>query len=158
MSCETDTASRSQYISGLRALADYLEMTPAIAIPRYGTNIIVCADSTDDGGRDQVDYFAAVTRVKVTDNTPAGGHYEATLSFGHVSYTIVAIPAVVMDRYHAEMSYSGCVTPDANLDTDASAHCPYCGETDNIQELHITVSEISEARALECGDCGEAWQ
>ncbi len=49
MSFTTDPATRHALITGLRALADYLDQHPAVPVPRYGTEIYLSASSTDDG-------------------------------------------------------------------------------------------------------------
>ena len=50
MSFTTDPGTRQAFISGLRNLADYLTSNPSVPVPRYGTEIHLCASSTDDGG------------------------------------------------------------------------------------------------------------
>ena len=58
MSLSTDTATRQAFITGLRDLADYLDRHPAVPVPAYGTEILLCASSADDGGCAQVNHFA----------------------------------------------------------------------------------------------------
>ncbi len=112
MSLTTDTATRHAFITGLRDLADYLASHPAVAIPVHGTEILVCARSTDDDGCAQVDHFARQLGVPVHNSLAHSGHYKAARSFGPVGYKMAAISDARMAVYHAECSYIGCVTPD----------------------------------------------
>jgi hypothetical protein len=112
MSFTTDPAIRQAFITGLVDLVWYLASHPVIPVPRYGTQILLSASSTDDGGCAQVDHFARQLGA-ITENTVADdGHYAAERSFGPVGYRMIAISDARMDRYHAERSYTGCVTPD----------------------------------------------
>ena len=117
MSFTTDTATRQAFITGLRDLADYLDRHPAVPVPAYGTEIHLCASSTDDGGCAQVSHFARHTGATVENRLAYSGHYEAARSFGPVSYRIIAISDARMAMYHAESSYWGSVTPDLQPDT-----------------------------------------
>jgi hypothetical protein len=109
---ETGPEHRSRFISGLRQLADYLDANPAVPAPAYGATVIVHAESTDQGGKDEVNAIAAQLGTPVCDDTAAGGHYVTERAFGPVTYRAVAIPEAVMRRHHAFSSYHGSVTPD----------------------------------------------
>ncbi len=108
----TDPATRQAFITGLRALADYLDRHPAIPVPRYGHQIHLTADSTDHGGCGQVDDFARHLGIAPPQSINAYGHYEATRFFGPVGYEMVAISDHAMARHNAADTYYGCVTPD----------------------------------------------
>ena len=69
MSLTIDSSPRRAFITGLRDLADYLARHPAVAVPEYGTEILLHAASTDDGGCAQVDRFARQLGVPV-ENEP----------------------------------------------------------------------------------------
>ena len=112
MSFEPDPETRKAFITGLRDLADYLARHPTVAIPPHGTEILLSASSTDDGGCAQVDRFARQLGVPVQNSLACSGHYAAARSFGPVRYRMVAISDHAMARYHAADSYYGCVTPD----------------------------------------------
>ncbi len=112
MSFTTDPATRQAFITGLRDLADYLASHPAVAIPPYGAEILVCASSTEDGGCAQVDHFARQLGITAPAGISYSGHYEAVRSFGPVGYRMVAISDAAMARHHASDSYYGCVIPD----------------------------------------------
>ena len=107
-----DTDLRQAFITGLRDLACYLASHPALPVPRHGTEILLTADSTDDGGCAQVDQFARQLGVTPHDDLADTGHYSAARSFGPVGYRMTAISDHAMARHHAEMTYSGCITPD----------------------------------------------
>lgn len=112
MSPTTDPDTRQAFITALRDLADYLDRHPAVPVPRYGTEIQLCASSADDGGCAQVNHFARHTGATIDNRLAHSGHYEAVRSFGPVGYRIIAISDARMARYYAETSYSGCVAPD----------------------------------------------
>ena len=112
MSSTTDTATRQAFITGLRDLADYLAAHPAIPVPEHGTEILLHAASTDDGGCAQVDRFARQLGVPVENSLAYDGHYRAARSFGPVGYQMTAISDHTMARYHAADTYYGYVTPD----------------------------------------------
>ena len=112
MSFTTDPATRQAFITGLRDLADYLARHAAVPVPWHGTEILLSARSTDDGGCAQVDHFARQLGVTLHDDLADTGHYSAARSFGPVGYRMTAISDHAMARHHAEMTYSGCITPD----------------------------------------------
>ena len=111
MSGSTDPATRAQLIAGLRDLADYLAANPTIPIPRYGDQITVNVNSTEDGGCVQVRQAARLLAAAVTDQTRGGGHFYTERSFGPLTYRVVAIPDTCMARHQALWSYAGSVDP-----------------------------------------------
>ena len=112
MSPATDADHRQAFITGLRDLAWYLASHPVIPIPKYGTEILLCASSTDDGGCVQVDDFARQLGVTPEDDLDRSGHYGAVRFFGPIGYRMTAISDHAVARYHAEDTYRGCITPD----------------------------------------------
>jgi hypothetical protein len=112
MSFTIDPNVRQPFITGLRDLADYLARHPHLAVPVHGTQILLHAASTDDGGCAQVDRFARQLGVPVENSLAYDGHYRAARSFGPVGYRMVAISDHAMARYHAADTYYGYVTPD----------------------------------------------
>ena len=117
MSYTTDTATRQAFITGLRDLADYLDQHPAVPVPAYGTEIHLCANSTDDGGCAQVNRFARQLNATVENGLAHSGHYEAVRAFGPVGYRIIAISDARMALHNAQWSYWGSVTPGLQPDT-----------------------------------------
>jgi hypothetical protein len=107
----TDPEHRSDYINGLRQLADYLDANPGVPVPKYGTSITVLADLADDGGIRQVEDIAAQLAAPVITDLDLG-RYAASRTFGPVGYEAVSHTRAVMAAYHALSSYDGCVTPD----------------------------------------------
>jgi hypothetical protein len=85
-----DPAERAAIISGLRALADYLESTPEVPAPIYSTVYTFPPDGDWAAKRAEIDAIAAP--LGVIAHRSAGGHYLATRSFGPVEYRAVAIP------------------------------------------------------------------
>ncbi len=105
-----DLFARHQTITGLRALADFLETNPAVPVNEYGWEVLihsgVSRDTTTDADqRAEVDRVAALLGVQVLDETGEGGHYMASRSFGRVVYRIVHVPARRMAQHRAELSY-----------------------------------------------------
>ena len=117
MSYTSDDTIRQAFITALRNLADYLTSNPSVPVPRYRTEIHLCASSTDNGGCAQVDHFARHTGAAVENRLADSGHYEAVLPFGPVSYRIVAISDARMAMHRAQSTYWGSVTPDLQPDT-----------------------------------------
>ncbi len=107
----TQPTVRAEFITGLRELAAYLEQHPGVPVPKHGEIISLHTDATDDGGRGQVAHIAAQLGATVTDDTRNGGHLTATRMFGPIGYSVVSIPATVMEAHWASHSYYGCVTP-----------------------------------------------
>jgi hypothetical protein len=103
---------RAEFITGLRALADYLQDSPAVPVPPYGHDVRVCTFGTDPACRAEVDRVAALIGADIADDTGRGGHYLAARAFGPVRYQIVHIPDAVMAAHHALMSYRDAVVPD----------------------------------------------
>ena len=106
------SSPRWDFITGLRDLADYLAAHPAVPVPEHGTEILLHAASTDDGGCAQVDRFARQLGVSVENELAYSGHYRAARCFGPVGYRMTAISDAAMARHHAHESYHGYVTPD----------------------------------------------
>jgi len=117
MSFTTDPGTRHAFISGLRALADYLDQHPAVPVPKYGTEVYLSASSTDDGGCTQVRHFARQLGIIPPSTISRSGHYEAVRRFGPIGYRMLAISDVAMARHLAAETYYGCVTPDLSPDT-----------------------------------------
>ena len=112
MRSTTDPATRQAFITGLRTLADYLDQHPAVPVPQYGTQIHMTADSTEKGGRGQVNEFAHQLGIADPASISEFGHYEAICFFGPVGYGMTAISDHAMARYRAADTYYGYVTPD----------------------------------------------
>ena len=92
----TQPTARAEFITGLRALATYLETHPGLPVPSSGANITLYADPTEDGGRGQVAHIAAQLGATVFDETRQDGHLTATRMFGPIAYMVISIPATVM--------------------------------------------------------------
>ena len=110
--------ARSEYIAGLRELADYLEAHPALPTERYPAGIRVYTGvdtgTTGDGtGRAIVDQ-AAVT-FGTAPVTTRGGHYLTSRQFrGHIAYEVLCIPDAAMAEYDARQSYSSNIQVGAS--------------------------------------------
>jgi hypothetical protein len=116
-----DLFARAQTIVGLRQLADYLEDHPDLPVKEYGFDLTVYPDTdndTDAAGRAEVDRIAGILDVTPTDNTPKGGHYIASKTFGRISYRAVHIPSRARARYNARNSYEHNIRLDQHHDLD----------------------------------------
>jgi hypothetical protein len=83
-------AERTALISGLRALADYLESNPEIPTPIYSDMLTFPPHSDWPEMRTEIDAIAA--RLGVAAGNSYGSHYVAARYFGPVEYRAVAIP------------------------------------------------------------------
>ena len=102
--------ARSEYIAGLRELADYLEAHPAIPVPTVVPQVTVYTGTDthtggDGVGRAIVDQAAATFGTGV--HVSSSGHCEATRKFGGLAYRILCIPDAAMAAHDARQSYTG---------------------------------------------------
>ena len=102
---------RRDLITGLRALATFLEDSPQIPAP-YSVDVLVFPpDAPDEDGRAEIDRIAALAGASVDDQTAEYGHYTASRVFGPVEYRAVFIPPRTRACYDARGSYSGNIIP-----------------------------------------------
>lgn len=114
-----DLFARHQVITGLRALADFLEANPAVPVPEYGETFDVFPrECDDDCSSALVDHVAALLGVPVDDKRPTGAHLTASRSFGRMTYRIIHIPQRRRDEHEAHMSYSTNFRTDPNQGHD----------------------------------------
>jgi hypothetical protein len=85
-----DSTERTDFINGLRGLADYLESNPEIPTPIYST--VYVFPSVDGWPEMCADIEATAARMGVPARLTIGEHYVATRDFGPVEYRAVAIP------------------------------------------------------------------
>ncbi|MFB4311948.1 hypothetical protein [Actinomadura sp. GTD37] len=117
-----DLFARHQTITGLRALADFLETNPAVPVSEYGHDLIITVRNMDDASAAaRVDQLAALLGVDVDDDTRRGGHYTATRTFGRITYSVVHIPEQRHREYRARDSYRNNIVPDTHQDDDQNA-------------------------------------
>lgn len=100
-----DLFARTQVISGLRELADFLEANPAIPVREYGWDLHYNARGTDAEEKAEVDRIATLLGVTPIDDRP-DGHFIASKTFGRITYEAIHIPARRMAIHHALMSYA----------------------------------------------------
>ena len=112
MSLTTDPDARQAFITGLRDLADYLDRHPAVPVPADGTEILLSAASTDDGGCAQVDRFARQLGVPVANETGLLRPLRAARSFGPVGYRMTAISEPRWPATTPPTPTTATVTPD----------------------------------------------
>lgn len=105
----TDPAERAAFIESLRQLADFLAGSSLFPVPAYGAQILLNADTYEDGGKQQIDRIARQLGTPITDNTP-DGHYIAQRDFGRVNYRVVSIPNAATALRDARHSYDDSIT------------------------------------------------
>src|SRR3954454_10148787 len=104
--------TRTDFVAGLHALADFIDTNPDLPVPPFQTDIPIHIRGSDEEQRTEVDRLAALLEVSAVDETDTGGHYTATRAFGPVEYRCVAVPSAARAAFDAVMSYADSVTPD----------------------------------------------
>jgi hypothetical protein len=84
---------RSQFVAGLRQLADFLEARTDVPAPRWADVHVFAVSFTDDEMRREIDAVAALIGSEVDDGTAERLNYTASRNFGPVQYRAVAIPS-----------------------------------------------------------------
>ena len=85
-------SQRRALISGLRALADFLESNPDVPAPEYTDVLVFPPSASDAEKRRQIDVIAS--RIgSVAETFSSYRHYRTSRRFGPVEYRAVAIPA-----------------------------------------------------------------
>ena len=108
-----DLFARTQTITGLRALADFLEDNPNVPVREYGGEYTVFATTDEDTAeRAEIDRIATALGKTVTDDTGRGGHYTVSRTFGRITYTAIHVPAERQAAHKALMSYAPAFHPD----------------------------------------------
>jgi hypothetical protein len=102
-----DLFARHQTISGLRALADFLEANPAVPVREYGFDLTVYTSDrySDACQRTELGRIAALLDAAPIDKTATGGHLTVSKTFGRVSYQAVHIPSRAWADHKARTSY-----------------------------------------------------
>ncbi|WP_141580468.1 hypothetical protein [Actinomadura sp. WMMA1423] len=117
-----DLFARHQIVSGLRALADFLEANPAVPVNEYGHDFLFPVRATDEtSAAAQVDHAAALLGVDVSDETRRDGHYSAERTFGRITYRIYHIPERRRRQYRAQDSYQDNIRLDPDQDDEGQA-------------------------------------
>jgi hypothetical protein len=110
-----DLLARTQTITGLRALADFLETNPAVPIPIYGWTLAFHTRSgSEECERTELHRIAACLD-QTPPTTPPGAVISRSPSPSG-TYRAVHIPSRRIDAYRALMTYSD------NLISDPADH------------------------------------
>jgi hypothetical protein len=83
---------RQELITGLRAVADFLESNPEVPAPSFTDVLVFPPFSSDAENRQEIDAIASLIGSG-TEMSSARHHYTASRRFGPVEYRAVAIPA-----------------------------------------------------------------
>jgi len=108
----TDPDHRKAFTAALRQLADFIDASPAVPVPYYGTTIFVLAAPAEHGGVEQVQALADLFQVPLVIDPESLDRFAARRQFGPVTYEAVTHTAYSMAVHRALHSYDGCVTPD----------------------------------------------
>ena len=106
-----DPGRRRDLITGLRALAKFLEDSPLIPAPYCVDVLVFPPGALEEDGRAEIDRIAVLTGARIDDQAAEYGHYTASRVFGPVEYRAVFIPPRTRAYYDARGSYSGNVIP-----------------------------------------------
>jgi hypothetical protein len=87
-----DPAERQELISGLRALAGFLESNPDVPAPAYTDVLVFPPSASDEENRREVDVIASLIGSE-SRTYSSHRHYATSRQFGPVEYRAVAIPA-----------------------------------------------------------------
>jgi hypothetical protein len=109
----TDPDDRHDFITGLRALADYLEARPGMPVSHYGATINVAAPDVEDGGRAEIYHLSGCLGAPVSET--GDGTLATCKTFGSLTYRAFAMTKVAARRDEAQRSYYGCVIPDQGV-------------------------------------------
>ncbi|MBE3010874.1 hypothetical protein IL992_16985 [Microbispora sp. NEAU-D428] len=113
------TDHRTATISGLRALANFLEANPAVPVPRGSIRVSYFPKRASDAEmRAEIDHLTGLLGTAIESPSLPYGHYSTGLDFGPVRYEAIAILADARARHEALISYDGCVTPDTDTNDD----------------------------------------
>jgi hypothetical protein len=87
-----NSTKRQALISGLRALADFLESNPEVPAPEYTDVLVFPPSASDAGKRREIDVIASRIGSRA-ETFSSYRHYQTSRRFGPVEYRAVAIPA-----------------------------------------------------------------
>ena len=85
---------RQALISGLRALAEFLESNPDVPAPEYTDVLVFPPHASHTENQSEIDMIASLIGSG-TEISPVRRHYATSRQFGPVGYRAVAIPADV---------------------------------------------------------------
>ncbi|MEO3798278.1 hypothetical protein ABGB14_49485 [Nonomuraea sp. B10E15] len=106
---------RSELITGLRALAAFLDSHPKVPVPRYGTVRVAVHTNYDTDATTEAQAIAEVARIAAllgTTPTAENGHHVAGKAFGSVRYEAILITRAAMERRAARDSYRDAIALD----------------------------------------------
>ena len=81
---------RARLVTGLRALAEFIESRPDVPAPWSAGVMVFPPGGSDTEKRAKIDAIAS--RIGTEGHFTHGGHYSASRWFGPVEYRAVAIP------------------------------------------------------------------
>ena len=112
---------RTEFIAGLRALADFLAAHLEIPVPIPAISAEITVHALQGGDADKRSFVGRFGVVLGRHVTGHNGHYVTWRAFGPVSFGALAISGAHMTAHAAQMSYYRHVTPAAESVPDAPA-------------------------------------
>ncbi|WP_214107250.1 hypothetical protein [Acrocarpospora catenulata] len=104
--------SRTDFITGLRHLADFLDTNPAVPAPSSSLNVYCFLPNAEDAAMAAaVDRIAAYLGTTVDPDDVRHGHHTTAISFGPVRYEVAALLSTARIRQKA--LHDHFTTPDA---------------------------------------------
>lgn len=106
---------RRELISGLRALAAFLDSHPQVPVPRYGSVRVSMHTNYDTDASTEAEAITEVRRIAaLLGTTPIAenGHHVAGIAFGSVRYEAVLVTQAAMERRAARDSYRDAIALD----------------------------------------------
>lgn len=104
----TDPERRSDFTAGLRQLADYLDANSRLPVPDEAEILVIASDAEEGGVAEIFNLSVALAAVFAERD----GFYRTARKFGPVIYKGVSVTRAAHARFQAELSYTGCVSPD----------------------------------------------
>ncbi|MFH9816283.1 hypothetical protein [Streptomyces sp. NPDC017230] len=81
---------RAAFLAGLRELVDFLTATPAVAVPRHAS-VVVLVDAFGSAAR-RAGVQSVASPLGVPTEDIGRGYFDARRDFGPISYGVVGIP------------------------------------------------------------------
>lgn len=107
------TDYRTDFIAGLRSLANLLETQTDLPVPRNGMSVMYFPVRADDAEMyAEIDRIAAILGTPIDLADAEHGHYSTGLHFGPIEYKALAISAEYRARHLARISYEDNVITD----------------------------------------------
>ncbi|WP_068925630.1 hypothetical protein [Planobispora rosea] len=142
---------RAELISGIRVLADFLERHPTLPVP-HGLDVMAFPepDASYATRCAEIDRIADAHNAELRDQD---GHHTAHVSFGRVSYHLVAISDEARARHDALMSYLDSVALETATHADEQVNKPLDIPTADVYGRQCPCGALTDKGARLCRKC-----